>query len=78
MFVRSLTVFLVQRKTLEEYLFLEHGAHYAIGALAILMLANTSIEVPEWATGLIGMTFILLSFWSSVRHRPRRDSRKNH
>ena len=38
MFVRSLTVFLVRKGTLEEYLFLEHGAHYAIGALALLML----------------------------------------
>lgn len=69
MFVRSLTLFLVQRNTLEEYLFLEHGAHYAIGALAMLMLVDTFVHVPEWATGLIGMGFILLSLWSSIRLR---------
>lgn len=69
MFVRSLTIFLVQRSMLEEYLYLEHGAHYAIGALALLMLVDTSVHVPEWATGLIGMSFILLSLWSSIRLR---------
>ncbi|WP_045225795.1 DUF475 domain-containing protein [Methyloterricola oryzae] len=69
MFVRSLTLFLVQRNMLEEYLFLEHGAHYAIGALALLMLADTFAHVPEWATGLIGMSLILMSLWSSIRLR---------
>jgi hypothetical protein len=69
MFVRSLTVFLVRKRMLEEYLYLEHGAHYAIGALAVLMLADMSLHVPEWITGLIGFFLILLSFWSSVRAR---------
>ena len=67
-FVRSLTVFLVRKRTLDEYLYLEHGAHYAIGALALLMLLNMSVHVPETVTGLIGIGFILMSFWSSVRH----------
>jgi hypothetical protein len=71
MFVRSLTLLLVQRNMLEEYLFLEHGAHYAIGALALLMLADTFTHVPEWATGLIGMSLILMSLWSSIRLRRR-------
>jgi len=67
MFVRSLTLFLVRARMLEEYLFLEHGAHYAIGALAVLMLADMSLHVPEWITGLIGFVFIVLSLWSSIR-----------
>lgn len=75
MFVRSLTIFLVQRSMLEEYLYLEHGAHYAIGALAVLMLADTYIHVPEWATGLIGMTFIVLSLWSSIRQRRKASTK---
>jgi hypothetical protein len=69
MFVRSLTVFLVRRRMLEEYLYLEHGAHYAIGVLAVLMLADMSLHVPEWITGLAGFFLILLSLWSSVRAR---------
>jgi uncharacterized protein len=71
LFVRSLTIFLVRKRTLDEYLYLEHGAHYAIGALAILMLVDLSIPVPEVATGLVGLCFILLALWSSIRHRRR-------
>lgn len=69
MFVRSLTVFLVRRRALEEYLFLEHGAHYAVGALAVLMLVDMVIEVPETLAGLTGMVFILLALISSVLYR---------
>jgi hypothetical protein len=69
MFVRSLTIFLVHKSTLEEYLYLEHGAHYAIGALAVLMLVDMSVHVSELVTGLTGIGFILLSLWSSIRHK---------
>ncbi len=75
MFVRSLTVFLVRKKMLEEYLYLEHGAHYAIGALAILMLTDMSLHVPEWLTGLIGFFFIVFSLWSSVRANKRNKAK---
>ena len=43
MFVRSMTIFLVEKGTLDEFVYLEHGAHYAIGALAIIMLLSPSI-----------------------------------
>ncbi|MET9225422.1 DUF475 domain-containing protein [Lentzea sp. NPDC003310] len=66
MFVRSLTVFLVRQRTLEEYVYLEHGAHWAIGALAVLLLGTIRFEIPELVTGLIGISFILLAFVSSV------------
>lgn len=71
MFVRSLTLFLVRRRLLEEYLYLEHGAHYAIGALAVLMLADMKLHVPEWIPASTGMAFIALSLWSSLRARRR-------
>lgn len=67
-FVRSLTLFLVHKGTLSKYRFLEHGAHYAIGALAIIMLISTKIHVSEIITGLIGVSFIGLSFLSSIHH----------
>lgn len=67
MFVRSLTLFLVEKKTLKQYLYLEHGAHWAIGVLAILMFISTVINVPEVVTGLSGVTFILLSLISSIK-----------
>jgi hypothetical protein len=69
MFVRSLTVYLVRKGTLDEYVFLEHGAHYAIGSLAAIMLAGIVMHIPEIVTGLIGVTFIALALASSVRYK---------
>jgi hypothetical protein len=68
MFVRSLTVHLVRKGTLDQFVFLEHGAHYAIGALAIIMLAGIVIHIPEVVTGLIGVAFIALALLSSVKY----------
>jgi hypothetical protein len=69
MFVRSLTVYLVRQGTLDEYVFLEHGAHYAIGALAGIMLVSISHHIPEVITGLVGAAFIGLSVLSSIRYK---------
>jgi hypothetical protein len=69
MFVRSMTVYLVNRGTLNEYIYLEHGAHYAIGALALIMVLGTTVHVSEVITGLIGVGFIGASVLSSLRHR---------
>jgi hypothetical protein len=68
MFVRSMTVMLVDEGTLASYRYLEHGAFYAIGALALLMFLGTVVDVPEALTGLIGAAFIGLSLWSSIRY----------
>lgn len=67
MYVRSLTVYLVRQGTLDEYVFLEHGAHYAIGALAVILMITIQYEIPEVVTGLIGVALIAWSFWSSLR-----------
>ena len=72
MFVRSLTILLVEKKTLAQFLYLEHGAHWAIGALACLMLVSTVKEVPEVVTGLIGLGFIVAALVSSVMHNRKR------
>jgi hypothetical protein len=69
MFVRSLTILLVDRGTLASYRYLEHGAFWAIGALALIMLVGTLREVPEVVTGLVGAGFIGLSLYSSIRER---------
>ncbi|MGW0764584.1 DUF475 domain-containing protein [Streptomyces sp. NPDC002676] len=67
MYVRSLTVYLVRQGTLDEYVFLEHGAHYAIGALALILMVTIQHEINEVITGLVGVVMIAGSFWSSVR-----------
>lgn len=71
MFVRSMTVFLVRKGTLDEYVYLEHGAHYAIGILAVIMLASMKWHVPELITGGVGVAFILASLWSSLRYKKK-------
>jgi hypothetical protein len=45
LFIRSITLMLVRERALDELIYLEHGAHYAIGALGLLMLAK--VVVPE-------------------------------
>ncbi|QDY76578.1 DUF475 domain-containing protein [Streptomyces qinzhouensis] len=71
MYVRSLTVYLVRQGTLDDYVYLEHGAHYAIGALATLLLVTIRFEVNELITGFIGVALIGWSFWSSLQRNKR-------
>ncbi|WP_298739106.1 DUF475 domain-containing protein [uncultured Psychrobacter sp.] len=69
MFVRSMTIFLVDKGTLDEFIYLEHGAHYAIGALAVIMLLSVKFHVPELITGLIGIAFIGWALLASLKYR---------
>ena len=69
MFVRSMTVYLVEKGTLDEFVYLEHGEHWAIGALAVIMFINMKHQVPEVIIGLIGIGLIMLVLWSSIKHR---------
>ncbi|MFD9012714.1 DUF475 domain-containing protein [Streptomyces sp. NPDC059552] len=71
MYVRSLTVYLVRQGTLDDYVYLEHGAHYAIGALAVILLVTIQYEIHEVITGLVGVVLIGWSFLSSVRRNRR-------
>ncbi|WP_328317272.1 DUF475 domain-containing protein [Streptomyces sp. NBC_00388] len=71
MYVRSLTVYLVRQGTLDDYVYLEHGAHYAIGALSVILLVTIQYEINEIITGLVGVVLIAWSFWSSVRRNKR-------
>lgn len=66
-FVRSLTVYLVRAKTLQNLLYLEHGAHWAIFGLAIMMFAGLVVHVPEIVIATIGLGFIALAYLSSRR-----------
>jgi hypothetical protein len=71
MFVRSLTIMLVEHETLASYRYLEHGAFYAIIALAVIMFLNTVSHISEVVTGLIGTGFIVASFLDSLRYNRR-------
>jgi len=74
MFVRSLTVFLVRKGTLADYVYLEHGAHWAIGALAAILLIGIGYHVNEVVTGLVGVAFILAALASSIVRNRRLEA----
>ncbi|PRX37953.1 hypothetical protein SAMN05216257_10577 [Meinhardsimonia xiamenensis] len=66
MYVRSMTIMLVERQTLTQFRFLEHGAFYSIFALALIMFAQSMVHIPELVTGFIGAGLIGTALWSSV------------
>ena len=70
--IRSMTIYLVRAGTLSEYVYLEHGAHWAIGILAVIMLVSVEYHVPEGITGLTGVGFIIAALISSLAERKRR------
>ncbi|MFJ2828285.1 DUF475 domain-containing protein [Streptomyces sp. NPDC087263] len=74
LYVRSLTVYLVRQGTLDDYVYLEHGAHYAIGALAAILLITIQHQISEIITGLVGVVLIAASFLSSVRRNRALES----
>ncbi len=67
MYVRSMTIMLVERGTLAQYRYLEHGAFYAILILSVIMYVQTIYHIPEVITGLGGATLIGISLLSSIR-----------
>ena len=73
MYVRSMTIMLVERGTLAEYRFLEHGAFYAILILSVIMYVQALVHIPEVITGLGGAALIGVALWSSIRWNRRHD-----
>lgn len=69
LYIRTLTVLIVRRGTLQELVYLEHGAHWAIGTLALILLITTRVDIPEAVTGFVGVAFIGAGLLSSVRER---------
>ncbi|MEW9530161.1 DUF475 domain-containing protein [Microbispora sp. NPDC049125] len=71
-YIRSLTVYLVKTGALSEFVYLEHGAHWAIGALAAILLISIGQPIPEIVTGLIGVGFLGAAVTSSILRKRRR------
>jgi hypothetical protein len=67
MFVRSLTLYMLEKKTLTEYRYLEHGAHYAVLALALIMLIQIFFHIDEMIVGTVGISFIAVSIYHSIQ-----------
>jgi len=66
LWVRSLTIWMVEKGILDEFRYLDHGAHWAIGALWAIMLIGIEVPVSEWLTGCLGAGLIFLAVGSSV------------
>lgn len=66
MWVRAMTIHLVRSGALSRYIYLEHGAHWAIAFLGLVMLLKLyGVELPEWFVGSLGLVFIGAAvFWS--------------
>lgn len=74
--VRSLTIFMVDKGTLQEYRYLEHGAMWAIGVLAAIMILELRFHISEYVTGLTGLVFIVAAVISSMIARRREALRQ--
>lgn len=75
LWVRSLTVYLVRNGTLAKYRYLSHGAHWAILALGLVMIAKLyHVEMPEYVTGSLGLIFITTAVVSSIIEKRRQSA----
>jgi hypothetical protein len=67
--VRTMTILLVEKGTLADFRYLEHGAMYSIAALAIIMFSSTVVEIPEAVSGAMSISFILIALISSIIYK---------
>lgn len=74
LFIRSMTVYMVRERTLETFVYLEHGAGYAIGTLSILLFVTIRYHVQDVIIGLVGAAFITAAFISSVVRKRRLEA----
>ena len=73
--VRALTIHLVRANTLAKYIFLEHGAHWAIAFLSgVMLLKLYNVELPEWLVGSLGLVFITAAILWSRRYTKKLSS----
>ncbi len=73
--VRSLTVFMVRRRILNSYRYIEHGAHYTVGVLAAVMLGGIFINIPQYIAGGGGILLISASVIASILAAAKKSGR---
>jgi hypothetical protein len=66
LFIRSMTIQLVEAGTLEEYQYLENGAFWSILALSIYMFAGMFVHIPDWVVAGTSVGFIVVSALHSI------------
>jgi hypothetical protein len=63
---------MVRRRMLDSYRYIEHGAHYTVLILAVMLLASILWNISDYLPGLIGVSVIGASIVASVQAR-RKD-----
>lgn len=71
LFVRSTTIYLVRKGTLDDLVYLDHGAHWAIGSLATLLFISMVTPIPELITGTVSVLILVASLITSVMRNKR-------
>lgn len=74
LFVRSTTIYLVNKGTLDDYVYLDHGAHWAIGSLAALLFVSMVTPIPELVTGTLSVAILICSLVSSIKRNKRLEA----
>lgn len=75
MFVRSMTIYLVDKGTLSEFEYLEPAAFWAIGFLVLsMMLAAAQYELGELVVGGGSMVIIAAGLYASIRKNKQQAS----
>lgn len=65
--VRNLTILMVDRGTVAEYRYLEHGAMWSIGLLAISMIVQIFVHLPHGLIIAFAIIPIAIAFIQSVK-----------
>ncbi len=65
--VRSMTLYMVRHKVLHAYPYIEHGAHYTIGILAMVLILSLFFSIPEAIAGGVGVCIIVASIIASKK-----------
>lgn len=69
--VRSMTIFMVRRGTLNSFRYLEHGAFYTVSILAGVLLLESLVHIPEAIAGVFGIIIIGSAIFASSREAAR-------
>ena len=72
LWVRSLTVYMVRHRTLGQFVYLEHGAHYTVLGLACVLLISNITNISDFVPGIMGVAIISSSVATSLQERRRK------
>ena len=65
LYVRSMTIYLVKHNILSKFKYLEQGAFYAIGFLALMLFLKMFFHVPELMVATVSILIVVIAIWHS-------------